>query len=416
MCEVSPRIRVFIALAATAATDVIAASLFHVSLGVRAVVTGCPKLTCLEVTGCSGPFALDGMLQTPAPTAAATASGGCATAGLMGPPSKLFDQANSGSSSSRAEDDALCSKEGCKCLNSSHSSSSSSSATSSSTSSSTIAGLPCNKATSSHANNSSTQPGSSSNTLGTSYTSHRWKLQELQLCSGPCTATSQQVLQLLGFDFDRFDHTNKFDQHVDSRLMCISDSMVIAGSVKHKGNSSSSKVHPPTQQQQQQQGLGPSPQNPKPHLGCHLQVLSLVGLRGVCDVLLLTLAKLGCSKLQHLRLEECYRPASSSGSSSSSSAVVPLPIVAPAAAAAGGGASSSSCPMPWNTHSSSSSRCSWCPSFSPSALLQLIQSAPQLCSLRLRHATAPLPADFVMAVAAAAPLIQVRAGEAGSGV
>jgi hypothetical protein len=332
--------------------------LYLVSPGLRAVVTGCPKLTRLEVTGCSGPFAVGDMLQpTPPPATAAAAASRIAAATTAIAAAGNVGGGDCGTATT--------------CASSSSIGSSSGNGSSSSSSSST--------------------PG---DTAG--YTSHRWQLQELQLCSGPCTATSQQVLQLLGLDqYDHFDH---FDQsittvdQVDRPFDCEEGQL---SDCKHYTSDTSAK---PFSHQQQptggQQGLALASglnnplQNPRPCCTCHLQVLALVGLRGVCDVLLQTLAKLGCSKLQHLRLEECYRHSSSSSSSST------------------GNSSSSS--------SISSSSLDWYPSFSATALLSLVSRSPQLRSLRLRHATAPLPAPFVMAVAGAAPLLQV--GVAGRGL
>jgi hypothetical protein len=122
-----------------------------------------------------------------------------------------------------------------------------------------------------------------------------------------------------------------------------------------------------------------------------LQVLALVGIRGVDNSFLAALTAAGCPQLRHLRLEECYRcdcdsrrgcreGADRVSSSSSSRGAAPEQQQVSPCRPTG-------------------------PAFTQDALLALLPACPALHSLRLRH-VAPLTAGFCRSVAAAAPLLR----------
>lgn len=177
---------------------------------------------------------------------------------------------------------------------------------------------------------------------------HRWQLSTLQLDGSVIKATDKQILRLLA-------------------------------------------VKRPQQQQQQQQHTDVSSKHHQRHTHkpdwSLLLNLCLVGVRGLTDQLLYSLADAGC-ELKHLRLEECYRTVTNTHNTSSSSS------------------STLSCNC-----ASSSSKWLTTPvtySFSKGALLHLLQHSCRLSlrSLQLRHAVSPLTADFVSIVSDIAPLLQ----------
>lgn len=112
-----------------------------------------------------------------------------------------------------------------------------------------------------------------------------------------------------------------------------------------------------------------------------LRALALSNARGLTDDFLAQLAAAGGAgglQLRHLRLEDCWVPPPGSGCSSCTAA---CPAQAPPQVA-------------------------WRPAFTPRALQRLLAASPGLLSLRLRHASAPLETDFLLAAAEACPLLQ----------
>lgn len=130
-----------------------------------------------------------------------------------------------------------------------------------------------------------------------------------------------------------------------------------------------------------------------------LKTLCLIGVTGLTNGLLQLLAAAGCPHLLHLQLEECYTPVAQSGCS----------YCCPGSSKVNGVTSSSECSSSaaGRQHKDRNSSQLWVPSFDGAALLQLLQHTSYLQTLRVRHAVTPLEPDFVLAVADAAPVLQM---------